>query len=859
MRTHLRKSVVGLTLAGVTGGAWFGAAPQATAGISYNVAESVYTENFNTLPMSPTNTSLGNSPSGWIDDEIAPGPGNFSLPGFHLWHPTSAAEGGANGRQRLRAGSGNSTTGAFYSFGVNANSDRALGMLNSAAITPNGEAAYIALQLINNTGVTLNSFTLTYNGKQFRTGENSGETLAFEYSTAATDANWFNSGSFTSVPALSFTAPVITPSAGTISPASVVPISSTVGFSWAPGAELWLRWADTQLTTLADDGLAIDDLQFSASTAAGPSLIVNSVATGLASAPGTWSSGQAPDALHAYHVQSGHTVTVDGAFPGSELRVKSGGGVAIGSAGNGQPMQKLVVEAGGALTESVSGDFILGSAALLNDGSPSSQQGEFQTAQDLVFNADAGADVAFGLRLSGAGNIDVNSNGAGSDLIIADASAHDGTIRFNGTGDQVRLVKDKGFNRVEMNSTGENAFIYATTAQATGGVLTFNQNGKVDHAIATGSRIAQPSVINVTNKTVQVDLSKSFPTDERRFIVESTLQGSGVVNVVGSATDPTNLASGGTNGTTLNEFELGSQTEPGTLPNNSFSGVLTASDYVNVELRHNLRGARIVVNDNAVVDVGHPVVGSTKTYEYGEIEVNDGGTLEVGFEASIAGQQIGRHVAKMALVNSSGRSGSLTLRDGSTTVMQINGIAEGEYDRIAAASASLDGTLKIVVNPAAFTGTNSTYFPTLGDVFPLITLAGGTFAEADFNDSGAVDGSDLSVWKTAFGGTDAGDANNDGVTDGADFLVWQRQFGSTAGINGNFDTLVVDDPGNYLAGAGLAFQLSKTATTLNLTVVAAGAVAAVPEPSLLLLGACATAALAAGRRRRRRPLQSSQY
>ena len=777
MGIYSHSGVVRFVAAGLTGGAAMAAA-DLQAGISYAVTESVYTENFNTLPMSPTNTSLGTSPSGWIDDESAPGAGNFSLPGFHLWHPTSAAEGGANGRQRLRAGSGNSSTGAFYSFGVNGNSDRALGMLNSAALTPNGESAYIALQLVNNTGVTLNSFSLSYNGKQFRTGDNSGETLAFAYSTAATDADWFNSATFTSVPALNFAAPVITATAGTTSPASVVPVSSTVGFSWAPGAELWLRWADTQLTTVADDGLAIDDLQFSASTAAGPSLIVSSVTTGLASAPSTWSNGQAPDSTRAYHVQSGHTVTLDGAFPGSELRVLSGGAVAIGAAGNGQPIQKLVVESGGALAESVVGDFVLGSAALLSDSSPASQQGEFNTTQDLVFDADAGADVAIGLRLSGAGNLDVNGNGAGSDLIVADASAHEGIIRFNGTGDQVRLVKDKGFNRVEMNSTGENSFVYATTAQATGGVLTFNQSGKVDHAVTSGSRIVQPSVINVTDKTVEIDLSKSFPTDERRFLVESTLQGSGVINLVGAATDPTNLASGGTNGTTLNEFELGTQTEPTTLPNNSFSGVLTASDYVNVELRNNLRGARIVVNDNAVVDVGHPVVGSTKTYEYGEIEVNAGGTLEVGFEASIAGEQIGRHVAKMALVNANGRSGSLTLRDGSTTVMQINGLASGEYDTIAAAGASLDGTLKIVVNPAAFAGTNSTYCPTLGDVFPLITLAGGSFAEADFNDSGSVDGTDLSVWKTAFGSTDAGDANNDGVTDGADFLVWQQQFGS---------------------------------------------------------------------------------
>ena len=76
--------------------------------------------------------------------------------------------------------------------------------------------------------------------------------------------------------------------------------------------------------------------------------------------------------------------------------------------------------------------------------------------------------------------------------------------------------------------------------------------------------------------------------------------------------------------------------------------------------------------DHAVVDVGHPVVELTKIYEYGEIQVNSGGTLEVGFEASIADQKIGRHVAELALVSSPSRSGSLTLADGSTCTLVLD-------------------------------------------------------------------------------------------------------------------------------------------------------------------------------------------
>jgi hypothetical protein len=55
----------------------------------------------------------------------------------------------------------------------------------------------------------------------------------------------------------------------------------------------------------------------------------------------------------------------------------------------------------------------------------------------------------------------------------------------------------------------------------------------------------------------------------------------------------------------------------------------------------------------------------------------------------------------------------------------------------------------------------------------------GGFLSADFNQSGAVDGADLTIWQTAYGSTSAGDADADGDTDGRDFLLWQRQFGTS--------------------------------------------------------------------------------
>ena len=98
---------------------------------------------------------------------------------------------------------------------------------------------------------------------------------------------------------------------------------------------------------------------------------------------------------------------------------------------------------------------------------------------------------------------------------------------------------------------------------------------------------------------------------------------------------------------------------------------------------------------------------------------------------------------------------------------------------------------------------------------PLVAPGGGSFLEADFNQDGSVNGTDLTAWKGGFGtGTTKaqGDANADGKVDGADYLVWQRQFGQAPP-----------------------------------TTVAAGAV---PEPTTALLSGLGLAALAVVRRRR---------
>jgi hypothetical protein len=253
------------------------ASPSALASASYTGG--VYTENFNSLPTDPPNnaslqgTTTGKYANGWADDSTTIAATQISLPGWYLYYPTeTTTEGGTNNHQRFREGNGQNT-GSFWGFGSSSSdSEKALGDVGSTTTAPNGENFYIGFRLTNNTANTITEFKVTYDGEQWRDGQaTTGETLSFAYSTTATTADWNTTATFVSVNSLDFTAPVPagTSSSGTgvdgNTAGKVADISATIsGVSIAPGQEVWLRWADAQLESNADDGLAIDNLRFQA-------------------------------------------------------------------------------------------------------------------------------------------------------------------------------------------------------------------------------------------------------------------------------------------------------------------------------------------------------------------------------------------------------------------------------------------------------------------------------------------------------------------------------------------------------------------------------------------------------------------
>jgi hypothetical protein len=276
-RTHLLSIIAAFGL-GVPGIA--GAAP-----LSYTTVSSTLTQDFdNVLPNSgiTNNAALQPTPyaNGWANDSTTSAT-QISLPGWHLWHQAdpTGTEDGTDAHQRIRYSNGNTATGSFHVYAASvANNEKSLGILSSTATNLSGGRAYIGLPITNDTGSTMTSFTIIYDGEQWRDGgtvndytnyvaggrEKDG--FDFQYSLTATSASWNASSGFAGV-ADSFLAPIDTATAAVLDGNATVnrspDITHTFNLTWLPGQTLWIRWRDKEAIG-NDDATGIDNVRFSA-------------------------------------------------------------------------------------------------------------------------------------------------------------------------------------------------------------------------------------------------------------------------------------------------------------------------------------------------------------------------------------------------------------------------------------------------------------------------------------------------------------------------------------------------------------------------------------------------------------------
>ncbi len=222
--------------------------------------------------VAPTTASYSSGTYAQNFDELLPAPipgDNSSLPSAMVlppgWIVVETADTSNNSDSSIRVDNGTSGTGDTVLYGATAGNERALGSLSSASLK-----SQYGVALVNTSNHTYDSFTLAYTGEQWRDGGNASAVpnkLTFEYSTTA--ASLTDAG-FTADTSLDFTAPISNTTADAVLDgnlgANQASLSHTIsGISWGPGQTLYLRWTDANETG-NDDGLALDNLSFSAAS-----------------------------------------------------------------------------------------------------------------------------------------------------------------------------------------------------------------------------------------------------------------------------------------------------------------------------------------------------------------------------------------------------------------------------------------------------------------------------------------------------------------------------------------------------------------------------------------------------------------
>lgn len=162
-------------------------------------------------------------------------------------------------------GSGASSPGRLYSYGLPGSSERALGALAGAATTVG-----FGTWFVNNSSDTFNSVTFSFDREIWRNQNTAADqSLSFSYGFASIGilpGNFITNTLMTAYPALNATSPSFYASlnggvSGFTDPSTnMVPVSATIsGLNWAPGDSLFIRWNDTD-NTGTDAGIAIDNL-----------------------------------------------------------------------------------------------------------------------------------------------------------------------------------------------------------------------------------------------------------------------------------------------------------------------------------------------------------------------------------------------------------------------------------------------------------------------------------------------------------------------------------------------------------------------------------------------------------------------
>ena len=271
--------------------------------IPYTAAGSVYSQNFDTLPNAGTNSVNADNPvtiNGTTFgltapfDFAAPVNANAGFGGLGLSNSLAGWYGLGTVLAKFGASAGDQSTGGVIGFGPtnSAATNRALGLL---ATSSTGGTAFGA-KFINATSNALTGITLHFTGELWRQ-QPAPKTLAFGYLLDPTATLAFSTNVTAWVTNLNVTFPTgpfaVLDGTQATNQTSLGATNLAIP-AWPGGGALWLVWQMPD-NTAASQGLAIDNLTFSAQAAAAPQL---SIARAGANVLLSW-----PVAAGSYHVQ----------------------------------------------------------------------------------------------------------------------------------------------------------------------------------------------------------------------------------------------------------------------------------------------------------------------------------------------------------------------------------------------------------------------------------------------------------------------------------------------------------------------------------------------------------------------------
>jgi hypothetical protein len=508
------------------------------------------------------------------------------------------------------------------------------------------------------------------------------------------------------------------------------------------------------------------------------------------------------------------------------------------------------------------GQFVNNTGTSLSIGDPSLTPDEVHAggASGATINGTAGGlllnrDVTYAAAV-GEENLSINiplisyrdftfQGVASSHLNLRFPAGHRGTIRFDGAGDEVVLLDDEGIGgQLVMNSSGANSLVFAgfdSEQEFDKGTVVFEQAGRVVHRSDTDGLQGMANL--VVNAPLTIDLSQTFPvagpqSDERTLRVTRNLSGAAPLTVLGTAVAPTGT------GNTANQFQIGVNAADFTdVREVDYSGTLSTDGFVQVETRAAMPAARIVVNRNGVLATGfepHAKVPHQQesTTRIGEIQLaaesaagaGDGGQLHVGFLVATTGN--GDHGPQnLRLTTSGGQNGNLTLANGTSLVMQLN----GEPDHVRPQPGDPGNCVNPLESSCQYDGL---VFDTI-EVEGVATLDGELVVRLNADIPFQVEPS----------GTPPADPDYFPIAVGD---TWDLISGVNGGtITGTFDTVRVIDTLNDLSATQTFEVLYTSPTLVQLRLVdtaALPAVAVVPEPASGIVAMGLLGAVCASRR-----------